>query len=315
MNWEETLKKITNKTAFNAALNWVDTPLNLKLINNQINCVYRFQSQNKGYYLRMTHEQIRPVSELVAAIDFQEHLFKSKVPVCQAILSKNTLFIETIKQDKLSFLAHICLEVPGTIMHFDSQEKSVYKTWGQSLALLHKASQSYEPKELYFRTWKDLWKETDDYAKQDTNQIQELHDQINTWFNKHVATPLNFGLTHGDHRPGNVLYDGHQIHIIDFDEPVYHWFMADIAKPFLDLCDKPYRDWKPLFEWYIEGYRSILPITDEDLQSINWFTQMKSLDIYLWCKNNWCEPAAPGGKPRNKWLSELLQMALTPLFK
>ena len=60
--------------------------------------------------------------------------------------------------------------------------------------------------------------------------------------------------------------------------------------------------------------RFVETLDDEDLRSINWFTQMKSLGIYLWCKNNWCEPTAPGGKPRDQWLAELRHMALTPIF-
>ena len=314
MKWEATLKKITDRTAFHAASIWVEKPIKLTLINNQINCVYRFEGNNQSYYLRITHEHIRSCQELNAAIDFQQHLFVNRAPVCQPIVSKMNRLLETVNQGDLDFLAHVCLEVPGITMHFDHTEKAAYYTWGKALALLHQASQAYQPKEHRFISWKDLWKETGDYANKDSSDIQKLYHQIDIWFQTHTATALNFGLTHGDHRPENVLYDGKNIHIIDFDEPVYHWYMADIAKPFLDLCNKPYSTWKHLFDWYIEGYCSILPLANDELQTINWFTQMKSLDIYLWCKNNWFEPTAPGGKPRDQWLSELRHMAITPLF-
>ena len=315
MVWEKTLKKITDKTAYDAASLWVNKPMSLSLINNQINCVYRFEENNQGYYLRITHGEIRSPRELHAAIDFQHHLIINKAPVCEPKVSKMGRFLETVNQDGLDFLAHVCLEVPGQVMSFDHTEKDAYLAWGKSLALLHRASQTYEPKEHRFLTWKDLWGETSDYVKKEGQDIQDVYRRVDSWFHTHICTTSNFGLTHGDHRPGNVLYDGIQIHIIDFDEPVYHWYMADIAKPFLDLCDKPYNTWQPFFDWYIEGYRSILPITDDELRAINWFTQMKSLDIYLWCKNNWFEPTAPGGKPRDQWLSELQKMAMTPIFK
>jgi Ser/Thr protein kinase RdoA (MazF antagonist) len=199
-------------------------------------------------------------------------------------------------------------------MDFKHKEKKVYTSWGNSLAQLHRASQMYQPKEYLFKTWKDLWQETRDYAEHECQDIKKLYQEIDAWFTNHPITEINFGLTHGDHRPGNVLYDGQAIHIIDFDEPVYHWFISDIAMPFLDLCNKPYHEWKHLFEWFIEGYRSILPIEEEDLKCINWFTQMKSLGIYLWCKNEWSEATAPGGRPRDQWLAELRHMALTPIF-
>lgn len=314
MKWESTLKKITDKTALKAASLWVDKPDDLQLINNQINCVYRFESQGKGYYLRFTHENIRSFDEVAAAIDFQNHLFLNNAPITEAALSKLNRFIEHVSQGELVFIAHVCLEIPGKIMDFEHTEKSAYTTWGRALAQLHQASQSYNPKNHLFNSWQDLWQETRDYVKHEEHEIQALYLQIDTKFKHFAITPANFGLTHADHRPGNVIYDGKQIHIIDFDEPVYHWYLSDIAKPFLDLCNKPYHEWKHLFDWYIEGYRSILPISDNDLESINWISQMKSLDIYLWCKNNWFAPTAPGGKPRDQWLNELRHMAITPLF-
>jgi Ser/Thr protein kinase RdoA (MazF antagonist) len=72
-------------------------------------------------------------------------------------------------------------------------------------------------------------------ARREEKRIQDLYQAIDNSFRAFPVNSQNFGLTHGDHRPGNVLYDGKQVHPIDFDEPVYHWYMADIAKPFLDL--------------------------------------------------------------------------------
>ncbi|KTD03425.1 phosphotransferase [Fluoribacter gormanii] len=315
MVWEDTLKKISNNTAFKAALQWADNPVNLQLVNNQINCVYRFESEGKGFYLRITHEKIRPQKELLAAIDFQQHLFQMDAPVCEVLKSKNGSYIETVVQEELHFLIHVCSEVPGTIMHFGYEVKNVYEHWGQALARLHRAAESYQANGHHFRSWSDLWSETADYLVYENSAIQDLFHTIDEHFRAFKINNVNFGLTHGDHRPGNVLFDGKQIHFIDFDEPVYHWFMADIAKPFLDLCGIPYSKWAAKFAWMIEGYQSIFPIDGQLLHAINDFSQMKSLDIYLWCKNNWHEPTAPGGKPREQWLNELRHMAFTPLFQ
>lgn len=222
MNWEATLKKITDQTALKAASLWVNKPVHLKLINNQINCVYRFEEKGQGYYLRVTHEQIRTFVQLKAALDFQRHLFMNKAPVCPAVTSKVNRLVETVNQDELNFLAHVCLEVPGSIMDFEHTEQEAYFEWGKALALLHQASRSYQPKEHVFMSWQSLWRETTEYAIKENQEIQALCQEIGAWFQTYTATPLNFGLTHGDHRPGNVLYDGNRIRIIDFDEPVYH---------------------------------------------------------------------------------------------
>ena len=314
MSWENTLKKITPETALTAASLWIDIPSNLKLINNQINCVYRFEFKAYGYYLRITPEKIRTRAELEGAIDFQQHLFMKHAPICEAIPSKTGQFIETISQKDLEFFAHVCREVPGTPMTFDYMDKEAYFAWGKSLAQLHLASKSYQPNAHQFLTWKNLLQETKEFAQQEPQDIRETYGRIEAWFNQNPISELTYGLTHGDHRTGNVLYDGKKVHLIDFDEPVYHWFMADIARPCLELGTRPKESWKPLFDWYIEGYRSIRPLSEHDLKTINWYIQMKSLDIYLWCKNSWSEPTAPGGKSRKQWLTELRKMAIISLF-
>ena len=314
MSWENTLKKITPETALTAASLWIDKPANLKLINNQINCVYRFEFKEHGYYLRLTHEKIRTRAELEGAIDYQQHLFHHHAPICHPIPAQSGKLIEVVKQNDLEFFAHVCREVPGTSITFDYTNKEPYFAWGRSLAQLHSASQSYQPNAHQFLTWKDLLQETKEFAQQEPKEIREIYNRIEAWFNQNPVSELTYGLTHGDHRTGNVLYDGRQVHLIDFDEPVFHWFMADIARPCLELCTQPQASWKPLFDWYIEGYRSIQPLSDHDLKTINWYIQMKSLDIYLWCKNSWSELTAPGGKSREQWLAELRQMAITPLF-
>lgn len=312
--WESTLKKLSDNTALKAAQLWAENPINLRLINNQINCVYRFEFKNKGYYLRLTHENIRSFAELEAAIRFQQHLFNNNAPVCPTVPSKGGRCIELVEQDGLSFYSHVCGEVPGKHIDFSNQNKELYLSWGRALAQLHKASKSFDPENHQYLSWSDLWGDTGKLIDNEPEEIKEVYEKISQFFNAFEANTENFGLTHGDHRPGNVLYHADKVSIIDFDEPVFHWFMADIVKPFLDLCQQPYKDWETIWHWYLEGYSGVLPIGQNILASANLFSQMKSLDIYLWCKNNWFEPTAPGGKPRDIWLRELEHMALNPLF-
>lgn len=313
MNWQSTLRKITDETALHASSHWVQHPLNLTLINNQINCVYRFQDGHDGYYLRMTHESIRPRADLEAALDFQAHLFLQGAPVCESVPNKKGALIEEIQQDDLTFLAQVCREVPGQIITFDHTDPRVYFRWGAALAKLHQASQSYQPGQHRFKNWQDLWQETCEYAQNEDPEIQAAVHQVDAWLKAENLNSKHFGLTHADHRPGNVLFDGSAIHFIDFDEPVYHGFMSDIARPFLDLPHPSDAQKTALLEAYLKGYRSVLALSDEAIQSIPIFAQMKSLDLYLWSKNNWHEPTAPGGKSQAQWLRELRAKLLIPI--
>ncbi len=314
--WENSLKKIDHLVTPRHAIElWNGDFSSLKLINNQINCVYYFLSNNHGFYLRITHHTIRSYAELQASIDYQKYLYDNSAPVCKPVLSKYGNYIEEITQGNLVFFVTVVAEIPGQIMNFEHEDKDIYYTWGKALAKLHQLSLQYHPQSNRYKIWQDLWQETASYLAQEDEQINQEYKKINTWFqNLSNKDGTNYGLIHGDHRTGNVLLDGKRIYFIDFDEPIYHWFLADITMPFLELCEQPFEQWKHKFNWYIEGYCSILPVSVEQLRNIHWFTRMKSMGIYLWCKNNWHEETAPGGKPIEKWLNELRSMLITPIF-
>ena len=313
--WHQTLEKINPLTTpLKAAARWGADKNSLTLINNGINLVYRFEHSGKGAYLRITHPLIRPRSELDSALDFQCHLFKCGVPVCQPIFSQEGHYIEDIHQDELLFLSHVNEQVTGEIITFTHENKHAYITWGKSLAKLHSAAHHYQPKEHHFKDWTHLWNETATYLNLEDSFIKDEYQAIDSWIKTFPQTRDNFGLTHADHRTGNVLYDGEEVYLIDFDEPIYHWFLSDIARPLLELSPLTFSTWHQKFDWYLEGYQSIRPLSKDDLKNISWFSRMKALDIYLWCKNNWKDKSSPGGRDTNQWLKELRSLILNPIF-
>jgi Ser/Thr protein kinase RdoA (MazF antagonist) len=114
-------------------------------------------------------------------------------------------------------------------------------------------------------------------------------------------------LTHDDHRKGNVLSDGHTIHIIDFDLPSTNWFMEDLARPFFNSIVHNEMNWQDKINSYIDGYLSVMPSNSIDLSAFEKQIQMKALEIYLWNKNNWSGESAAGGHNTTKWLELIYQ--------
>lgn len=313
--WKQTLKKINHQeTPYLAIKRWGGDPSSLKLINNQINCIYYFTSAHHGHYLRITHPTIRSVAELQASIDFQIHLHKNAVRVCQPVLSHFGHYIEAITQNDLIYLATVVKEVQGEIIHFSHKNKNIYYHWGQELAKLHQAAKKYNAKNNQYKTWKECWEETAVYIAHEDDQMKKEFAKIDTFFQSLSENEEYYSLIHGDHRTGNVLLDRDQVHFIDFDEPIYHWVLADIAMPLLEVYGQPLSSWQHQFNEFINGYCSIFPISEQYIKNIQYFIRMKSLEIYLWCKNNWHEKTAPGGKPRDIWLSELRNMVIHPVF-
>ena len=71
-----------------------------------------------------------------------------------------------------------------------------------------------------------------------------------------------FGLTHTDVRSENAMWDGERVRIIDFDEPVYHWYASDVMRPFLEFARLPADEFDSLFDAFLAGYREVREFSD-----------------------------------------------------
>lgn len=301
--WNEVLNKINKaQAAQQAIIPWGGENNSATLVSDGINLVYRFTINNNPYYLRLTHTKLRSREKLLAAIEYQQHLFSKNVMVCEPILSKNNCWIEAIQQDKEILLAHVCKAVPGDAIHYRHTELSLYQTWGKTLGQFHFASKSFSPKQTCYSSWDKTFIELKDYAKTESDSIKKLLNDVGEFFISRQKTEENFGLIHGDHREGNVLTDGKEINIIDFDLPGWDWFMEDLARPFYNGVIDEDKDWQDKLFPYLDGYFSIMPRESIELSAWSKQIQLKALDIYLWMKNNWSSDTAPGGGDAKSWL-------------
>lgn len=311
--WNEVLKKIDPiNTPKQAVAAFAGDPDSIVLISEGINLVYRFQQGAEKYYLRMTHAKLRKEKELLAAIHYQRHLFDHQVPVCEPLLSKNGLWSEKIIQGKEIFLAQVCREVPGVPIRFDDKSLTLYQKWGEALGKLHKAAQSYSPGAHCYTNWQQSLDELSALAQNESEALQVIFTRLSQYFKLRSSSGNNYGLTHGDHREGNVLTHGKEIHFIDFDLPSYNWFLEDVVRPFFHSIIWEEKDWLDKLAPYLEGYFSIMPEDSLDLAAFSKQIQWKGLEIYLWTKNNWSSETAPGGGNTKKWLEVIYNKIIEP---
>ncbi|MCF6768562.1 phosphotransferase [Thiotrichales bacterium 19S11-10] len=306
--WDKILNQIDHKTTPQKAIAyWHGDKDSTELVSSGINLVYRFLRNKQTCYLRLTHADLKPLSELQAALAFQQHLQTHNVPVCPLIDSDSGNLIEVIQQGEHLFLAHVVAAVAGKPMHFN-YETTLYQHWGEMLGRFHLASQSYKSGPHHYGRWENDIAELDGYAKTESTIIRNELTEVLDYLKTHTQTTDNYSLIHGDHRKGNVLSDGKQVHFIDFDLPRYCWFMDDISRPFFSSIMQNHQNWQNKLAPYIQGYRSVFELTDDELLTFSWFMRYKALNMYLWTKNNWQSDIAPGGANTKDWLSALYHM-------
>lgn len=89
-----------------------------------------------------------------------------------------------------------------------------------------------------------------------------------------------FGLTHNDLRPANLIYDGDDLYVIDFDDCGFSWFMYEFASAVSLIEDDPrVGDW--MATW-LDSYVRHRPLTREDRDILPTLVLFRRLLLVGW---------------------------------
>jgi Ser/Thr protein kinase RdoA (MazF antagonist) len=89
-----------------------------------------------------------------------------------------------------------------------------------------------------------------------------------------------FGLIHADLRLANLLETADDTRVIDFDDAGEGWFLYDLATALSFMEDRT--DLAELVDAWVAGYRSVAPLSDEDVAEIPTFLMLRRLAIIAW---------------------------------
>ena len=94
------------------------------------------------------------------------------------------------------------------------------------------------------------------------------------------ARPDNFGLIHADLHPENILYNGEDLALIDFDDAAYGWHLYEIASAL--IMDRFSPDFDALRTALLEGYCEHRPLAEQDLDLLSVFLLIRGMAIIGW---------------------------------
>jgi len=89
-----------------------------------------------------------------------------------------------------------------------------------------------------------------------------------------------YSVIHADMHPGNVLVDGDRLTVIDFDDAAWGWHAYDIAVALVHQQDSP--NLAGLELAYVAGYRSMRPISEQNLMLVPMFRLVRGLAQIGW---------------------------------
>lgn len=107
----------------------------------------------------------------------------------------------------------------------------------------------------------------------------EVRSRLHAALARLERQPAVYSMIHADMHPGNVLIDGSGLTIIDFDDAAWGWHAYDIAValvhqhgPALEAAQRA----------YVQGYRSVRPISDQTLSLLPMFRLVRGLAQIGW---------------------------------
>lgn len=259
---------------------WDGDPNSLQLVGQAYNIVYRFEANGDGYYLRIGHEILHPLNKVHHVMHFLRFLSDNHVPLGHPIASVHDNYIEVLED---GYYASAQTEAPGAEIGLDHVDLSVYEAWGKSLGQLHAVSRRYQPSseiDYEFPTVQRFWKNIEPTVKVSSPELQAIYVDLTDYMEQ--LPKYDYGLIHGDYRPGNVIWDGSTARTVDFDEPNYNWYIADISRALLEFYDKPLEQRQSFRKLFMQGYLSENPIDDFWVSQLPKFGQIRGMLMHMW---------------------------------
>ncbi len=92
--------------------------------------------------------------------------------------------------------------------------------------------------------------------------------------------PERRGLIHADLRAANLLVDGPEVAVIDFDDCGFGWFLYDYATTVTFMEEHPeVSDWTAA---WVEGYRSVMPLSAAEEAELPSFLLLRRMMAVCW---------------------------------
>lgn len=283
---------------------WQHDEASAKYWRASANFVFFFKGSGEDYVLRFNHADERTAVMLQAEVAFINHLAAQGIQVATPVRSLLGNFVESVSTAQGLFHAVVWTVLPGEQVELDEVTPEQFGRWGQALGELHSVSASYSGQGER-PTWEDQLDFVAETLPKDEKVIKQALAELTTQLRQLTINEHNFGLIHADFELDNIIWNEGQPGMIDFDDTVYHWFVADIALALSDLFGGSAAnvDWQndSLLQ-FVEGYRSARPFDSEELKWLPLFLRLDHLISFAKLQRA-LTPTNPLGEP--PWLTGL----------
>ncbi len=239
------------------------------------NFVFFFKKAGRDHVLRFNRATERIAQAIEAEIDFVNALADMGLRVARPVRSKAGYYVERTPTSQGMFYAAVFEALPGEQLELEELTPDQFARWGQTLGEFHNAATQYtQPGRP---TWQNHLAWVDETLPFGETIVQQALERLREELSQLPKNQQNFGLIHYDFELDNLIWDGEQFGIIDFDDSAWYWFVADIALALSDLfgdCASKVDFQNKSYLRFIEGYRRVRQIEQAELDRIPLFMQL-----------------------------------------
>ena len=213
----------------------------------------------------------------------------------------------------------ICEFLSGETPDENNEEQMVrqFKYLGETTGYLHRQTEIWNGTSKLERIdwtfdniigqtpkWGD-WRDFPGMTNEEKAYLEVIVRIIEKRLNRYGKNENNYGLIHADLRLANLLIEGEQIKVIDFDDCGFGWHLHDLASALSFIEHKPIVP--RLVNSWLAGYKKVLPFTDTDFEEIDTFIMMRRLQLTAWLGSH--QQSGPAAELSVGWMEPTMELA------
>ena len=160
----------------------------------------------------------------------------------------------------------------------EAEVDATYRALGELAARVHNQAVSWQLPQGFVRHawdaeglagenpfWGQFWKLAA-ASKSEADLLVRGRDTVFAELSQMPKTADNYSMIHADFAPENVMVDGDDVRLIDFDDAGFGWHLFELATSLYFILGEPYFDRAQ--DALIAGYRMHRQLSDEELESL-----------------------------------------------
>lgn len=276
---------------------------NVELIAHSENVTFRIsvRGASTDYVLRLHRPGYNSIEELNSEREWTQALKDADMSVPDSLLTRGGEYFVPIDIPGVATQCYAGMTtwIEGSTLNdyletnSDRDEREGYfRRIGELAAAIHNQSTNWETPPGFARPrldldgllgeaprWGRFWEHTDLTASEQ-KLLRRARKRIHDTLNDYGERPDNFSLIHADLHPGNIIYNGDDLALIDFDDSAYGWHLYEIASALIE--DRFLPGFAALRDALLDGYRSHRPLAKRDVDMLPEFLLLRGMAIIGW---------------------------------